>query len=649
MDHTRTGLANLTMGRKHRAASKPTEGLPQLPRQARKTNLTDRKLDDLATKRLTQPVDISDTTTKGLVARVRPNGSRSFYFRWRPASGGAAARKFRSIRLDAANVAEARKKATEAAAAVGIGRDPSVTTAAFNPTNAITVAEAIGLYADYLRAKDNTPNYVKNAERLLRNHLEPALGRHRLIDLTRRDITKLYTSIMSHVSAKAGGEAIHHQPEQAARRRKGRPVDSTRRRVTTLPNRLHTQVAHLLRWATEEEGLLPPGAAPVVRRPIKIEPSEQRLRDGTKRVLRVGHFARIWLAVDDEPVHVRSLVRLLLLIPLRREEMTGLRWPEVKGMAADYNVLTMDPAAFHGPRLDIPKERMKGRKRPQMLPLTELAMDLLRDAEDQRGAFGDHVFSNTVGRTAFAGWESLMARLRRRCPDMPEDWNIHDFRTGIATELGDRFNTELSITQRLLHHTDTARLGVTYRYDLSRRVAPMLGALTAWQDLLLHAVEEERRRRDAAEAGRCAQVIALPAQNDFGTVEARSVSSTCVLTPAAPVVAASPPRLESEAARQGGGQATHPHPAPRAGRRPQTSAPRGAAQPLAVSRPPVSEHVPNSQRHERASRGFRRTEAAWCHQQSHQPASISAPPVRAEPLPEPAASHGDRPPLLARR
>lgn len=500
---------------RHRAtapALAATAPAPKLPRQSRRTNLTDRKLDELAAKRLTKAVDISDRTQKGLVARVRPNGARAFYFKWRPASGEGVARKFRSVRLDAANVAEARKKASEAAAAVAIGRDPRVTVAAFNPASAITVATAISQFKDYLTGKGNTANYVTNSERLLRNHMEPDLGNHRLIDLTQRDIAMLYSKVMAKVTAKASGEAA---PEQAnappLKRRKGRPVDSTKRKVTTLPNRLHTQVKHMLNWATEE-GILPPGVAPVVRRPVKIEPSQQRLNDGTKRVLRVGHFARIWLAVEDEPVHVRVLVRLLILLPFRREELTGLMWPWVKGVDAAENVLMLDPSAYTGPRLDVPAWRMKGGKRPQLMPLPSLAVDMLREMEDRRGAGGDHVFSVSAGRTAFAGWQTLMVRLRSRCSDMPErdEWTIHDFRTGVATECGDRLNAEESIIQRLLHHSNGARMGVTWRYDQSKRVDAMLRVLTEWQALVVQAVEAEQQRRDAVATGATATMVALP-------------------------------------------------------------------------------------------------------------------------------------------
>lgn len=483
---------------------------PRLPRQPRRTNLTDAKLQSLAIKGLTKAVDITDTNQKGLVARVRPNGAVAFYFKWRPVSGGGAERKFRSVRLDAANVAEARKKAADAVRAVAIGRDPRVTVAVYNPSSAITVSTAIGQFKDYLTSKGNTPNYVTNAERLLRNHMAPELGNHRLIDLTQRDITRLYAKVMSTVTAKASGEAVPEQADvQAVRRKKGRAVDSTKRRVTTLPNRLHTQVAHLLRWATEE-GILPPGAAPVVRRPVKVEPSQQRLNDGTKRVLRVGHFARIWLAVEDEPIHVRVLVRLLILMPLRREEMTGLMWPWVRAIGGDENVLTMDATAFTGPRLDLPASRMKGRKRRQLMPLPSLAVEMLGEMAETRGAGGDHVFPVSAGRTAFAGWQTLMVRLRKRCDDMPEGWHIHDFRTGFATEAGDRLNAEESVIQRLLHHSNAARLGVTWRYDQSKRADAMLRVLTDWQGLVMQAVDVEKRRRDSALSGTTAQMIALP-------------------------------------------------------------------------------------------------------------------------------------------
>lgn len=464
-----------------------------LPRRERKTNLTDRKLDDLAAKHLVNPVDITDSKQAGLVARVFPNGRRSFYFKWRPKSEAGGKRRFRSMRLDASNVAEARRKATEAAAQVSIGRDPTVTSAAFTPMSTTTVAEAVKQFVDHLTGIGRKQAYVKNVEGMFRNHVLPVLGQHRLIDVTQKDLSDLLASLKKKVSAKADGPIVERSSSKSSTGR-SRQHDGTKRRVSVMPNRVYTQINSLLRWATEE-GVLPPGAAPLVRRPIPIEPGKVRLDAGTKRVLRAGHLARIWIAVAEEPPHVRNLIRLLLLLPLRREELTGLRWREVKGLETGSNVVQFDVTAFTGPRLDIPAERMKGGKRPQMMPLPTSAVVMLEEMKEFKGAGGDFVFSVTAGRTSFAGWQSLMVRLRERCQGLPENWNIHDFRTAFATEVGDRLNAEPSIVSRLLSHALENQLGVTWRYDQSRRIEPMLALLTRWQDLIIAEVETELRRR----------------------------------------------------------------------------------------------------------------------------------------------------------
>ncbi|WP_158305952.1 tyrosine-type recombinase/integrase [Azospirillum sp. B510] len=470
-----------------------------LPRKERKTSLTDRKLDDLAAKHLVSPVDITDSKVAGLVARVFPNGRRSFYFKWRPKPEAGGRRRFRSMRLDASNVNEARQKAMEASAQVSIGRDPTVTSAAFTPMSTTTVAEAVKQFVDHLTGIGRKPAYVKNVEGMFRNHVLLVLGQHRLIDVTQKDLSDLLASLKKKASAKADGPVVERRSSKAPNGR-NRQHDGTKRRVSVMPNRVYTQINSLLRWATEE-GVLPSGAAPLVRRPIPVEPSKARLDAGTKRVLRAGHLARIWIAVTDEPPHVRNLIRLLLLLPLRREEVTGLRWGEVNGLETGSNVVQFDVTAFTGPRLDIPAERMNGGKRPQMMPLPPSAVAMLEEMRKFKGVGGDFVFSVTAGRTSFAGWQSLMVRLRERCNGLPEHWNIHDFRTAFATEVGDRLNAEPSIVSRLLSHALENQLGVTWRYDQSRRIEPMLALLTRWQDLILEEVETELRRRRQESGG----------------------------------------------------------------------------------------------------------------------------------------------------
>jgi integrase len=452
-------------------------------RVVRRIALTDRRLDQWSVQRLSKTVDISDTTVRGLTARVHPSGSRSFFFRWRTGGG------FHRVRLDAATVDEARRKAAEAKAAVAIGRDPRVTKAVHSPATAITVTEAINAYVEdeLLVRRNRNARYVGNVRRLFANHVEPMLGQHRLIDVTHTDLSKLFTTLMKQVSAKARGEVTGPAPVRV--RPSKRAIDGRRKRVSVLPNRVYTQVMGMLRWA-EEDGRLPPGVVPRVKKPIRVEPSLQRLHQGTKRILLLHQLAELWLIVEDEPRHVQCLLRLLLLLPLRREEVTALEWAEVKGIAGEFD---MDATTYSGSRLDIPAARMKGH-RPHLVPLPSASVRMLRDMERSRGNAGPYVFSTTSGRTSFSGWQSLVDRLRRRCPNLPAGWTIHEFRTGIATAMGESLDIDEMLIARILAHSMETRIGVTWRYDRSRRIRPMLDALTKWEELLMSEVGRIQQR-----------------------------------------------------------------------------------------------------------------------------------------------------------
>jgi integrase len=462
------------------AVSSPTK---VVGRTSRRIALTDRRLHDWATKRLAKPVDLSDTTVRGLAARIHPSGRRTFYMRWRVGD------VFHRVRLDAATVAEARQKAVEAKAAIAIGRDPKATKAVHGPATALTVAEAIQTYIEdeLLIRRNRDARYVTNVRRLFANHVEPHIGHLRLIDLGHADLSRLFTMLVKGTSAKAKGEVIGPSPNRQHRPK--RPIDGRVKRVSVMPNRVHAQMMGLLRWA-EEDGRLPPGVTPKVRKPIRVEPSIRRLQQGTKRVLDLAHLAGLWVAAEDEPDHVRGLIRLLLLLPLRRQEITGLEWNEVLGLTS--TTTTMDNTVFSGPRLNISAIRMKG-NRPHLVPLPSVAADLLKAMTQRRGNAGPYVFSTTSGRTPFAGWQSLVARLRRRCPELPAGWTIHDFRTAIATAMGERLDVDEMLIARLLAHSIEAKIGVTWRYDRSRRIKPMLDVLVKWEGLLLEAVEHQKQ------------------------------------------------------------------------------------------------------------------------------------------------------------
>ena len=116
--------------------------------------------------------------------------------------------------------------------------------------------------------------------------------------------------------------------------------------VSGWPGVLFRERYAALRAVMREEGWTDPAAAPADIPPHKSSPDR---------------YAGRWLAVAEERLHVRHLVRLLLLLPSRRQEITTLSWPEVIDLADEKPVVSLDRTTFDGPRLDLPPARMKGR------------------------------------------------------------------------------------------------------------------------------------------------------------------------------------------------------------------------------------------------------------------------------------------------
>ena len=71
----------------------------------------------------------------------------------------------------------------------------------------------------------------------------------------------------------------------------------------------------------------------------------------------IATLKAIWAAVEDEDESARDLIRFMLLLPLRRNEASGLRWSEVLP-----------------DRIRIAANRMNERKKAAELPLSPAAL-----------------------------------------------------------------------------------------------------------------------------------------------------------------------------------------------------------------------------------------------------------------------------------
>jgi integrase len=177
----------------------------------------------------------------------------------------------------------------------------------------------------------------------------------------------------------------------------------------------------------------------------------------------IATLRAIWAAVESEPAG--DLFKLLLLMPLRRNEMSGLRWAEVD---------------FGQGRICIAADRMKARQAHE-LPLSPPALEILKARKAI--AANDLVFPSVHDRP-FTNWDRSVSRIRKAVGEDKSDRavrvSIHDFRRAFVSHLAGSFDIDL--LDQCLGHTRRGVLGV---YQRSARWPERVLALNAWADLIL--------------------------------------------------------------------------------------------------------------------------------------------------------------------
>jgi integrase len=194
-----------------------------------------------------------------------------------------------------------------------------------------------------------------------------------------------------------------------------------------------------------------------------------------ERTLSGEELRDIWQALRDD--RYGDIVRLLILTGARREEIGGLRWPEI-----DLNKAL----------ITLPSDRVKSR-REHRIPLAAPTLAII----DARPRENDLVFGYRAG--PFADWSSqkraLDARIAAarkadgRPPMLP--WHLHDIRRALSTTMHDDLGILPHIVEACLGHVQGGIAGVYNRavYD-----GPKADALARWADYVLAVVEGRERK-----------------------------------------------------------------------------------------------------------------------------------------------------------
>jgi integrase len=423
-----------------------------------------------AAKPATFARDIADGTVAGLSLRVTPQGHKSWTLRakWRGDR----------VRVDlgeypTTSLAEARELATAARKLADRGDNPELAVRPY--LESVDVSTAIN---DWLESKKDKRS-VEQERRRLEIYVVPDFGRAPVKAVTHAELAALLHAVAFK------GKAVETKRQTKPR---PKPVEA---------NRLHTSLSAFFHWC-HKNGLRGDNPAALLVKPVDVEPSAVRRREGTEPLLDMTELARLWSRAPELPGAVLGdLLRCLLLVPLRREEWTGLRWTERKE--------TFTGDGWSGAALRLPADRMKGR-RLAVVPLSTKAAEIL-DARHKITGHGKYVFAVPGRDTPFAGWrrgaDTLRAALGAGLPDddVRNDWSPHTIRASVATAMVRDLGADELLVGRILQHSPRSALGITDTYQRSQRLVEQADLLERWSEHL-QAVAASVAAPEADAAGR---------------------------------------------------------------------------------------------------------------------------------------------------
>jgi integrase len=186
------------------------------------------------------------------------------------------------------------------------------------------------------------------------------------------------------------------------------------------------------------------------------------------RILSDDELRTVWNACDGDSDFDR-IVRLLILLGCRRQEIGSLKWDEI-----DFTAAT----------ITIPGSRTKAGNTLE-LALPDVALEILRSTPRRDG---DFLFGGAAG---FSSWSIAMAALRRRIAVPMAQWSLHDLRRTFRSGHG-RLGTPPHIAERLVGHAVGG--SIEKIYDRYAYTGEMRDALLKWADHVAAIVEGRERK-----------------------------------------------------------------------------------------------------------------------------------------------------------
>lgn len=267
--------------------------------------------------------------------------------------------------------------------------------------------------------------------------------------------------------------------------------DLVRNHARTAPisaNRKLAYASAFFNWCVEE-GAIAENMAHKVRKPAR-----EKERD---RFHSLEELREIWAATGELGYPFQQLYRLLIVLPMRREEIAAMPVTDL--------ALGDDREPDQGIWI-LPAARTK-KANALRVPLSPLARSIVLEAlnHEERPKDSDLLFT-TTGDTSVSGFTKAKRRLDRtiasarakaaeseagegvEVPVMPH-WTVHDLRTTFNTHACEILGVPPHVADRILNHVAAATRSKIMRvYNKSELFEPRRQALNAWANLILERV-----------------------------------------------------------------------------------------------------------------------------------------------------------------
>ncbi len=358
-----------------------------------------------------------DSELTGFGALATAKGSASYFVEFRIGGRAAPNRRFSLGKHGALTPSEARSLAKAKLGEVAKGVD----VAQVKRDERLRLAS--GTFRDvckrYLEREAKPTRHWQEMRRILERDAMPAFGSQSISTITRQQVRGRLDAIVTEPGRKPSAE-----------------------------RKLYVALMPVFKWATER-GAIDSNPMTDLTRP---KPAPRR-----KRVLDHAEIRAMWTAADALDWPFGPFYKLLLLTGARREEVAGMRWPELD-LDLQRRIWRLPPAEEFQPR----------RTKNGQEHVVDLSPQAVAIIEGLPRLHSDLVFT-TTGSTPISGFGKAKARLdaamEKHLGKPLRPFRVHDIRRTVASLMGDDLDVDQGVIERCLGHLTGTQSGLMGTYQ----------------------------------------------------------------------------------------------------------------------------------------------------------------------------------------